>query len=44
MYALNTILKLARFLANSILGIIVGFIVGYLVAKSGTATIIDFLI
>jgi len=37
MYALNTFLRFARFLANSIIGIGVGFVVGYLVGASGTA-------
>jgi len=36
MYALNTFLRVTRFLANSFIGLVVGFIVGYMVASSGT--------
>jgi len=35
MYELNTFLRLARFLANAILGIAIGFVLGYVVAKYG---------
>jgi len=35
MYALNTFLRVARFVANSFVGLVVGFVAGYLVASGG---------
>jgi len=40
MYALNTFLRLFRFLANTLLGIIVGFILGVLFAEGALSDVI----
>jgi len=42
MYALNTFLRVIRFLANSLVGILVGFALGYMVAK-GDFSVSQFL-
>jgi len=40
MYALNTFLRLFRFLTNTLLGIIIGFILGTLFAEGALSDVI----
>jgi len=35
MYALNTFLRITRFIANSFVGLVVGFILGYFASNFG---------
>jgi len=39
MYALNTFLRVVRFISNSFIGIVVGFVLGYLAAQGGFGTL-----
>lgn len=41
MYALNTFLRFARFVANSIVGIVVGWVIGFLHGSGHLTQLID---
>lgn len=43
MYALNTFLRLVRFVANSIVGIILGFVLGVLYQAGRISEVFEFL-
>jgi len=40
MYAINTFLRVCRFLANSFIGLLVGFAAGYYAQATGIETIV----
>lgn len=43
MYALNTFLRLFRFISNSLLGLVVGFVLGLIVGQGGYQNILNYL-
>jgi len=44
MYAINTVLRVIRFISSSLIGLIIGFIFGYVVAKTGDISSIQKII